>query len=61
MQPIHTSESIAIEKQKIEYAKRIVQWSRNPGIVDYARGRTKELEAIWPGFIELVKKEMKNV
>lgn len=33
--------------------------ARNPGWIDYARARAKELEQIWPGIVQMVRDELK--
>lgn len=33
--------------------------ARNPGWIDYARARAKELEQVWPGIVQMVRDELK--
>ena len=41
-----------------EHVAHLVKLARDPGFLDHARHRAKELESLWPGITEAVRAEI---
>lgn len=48
-----------IESELHAQVTHLANLARNPGWLDYARSRAKDLEQVWPGIVEMVRERLK--